>query len=62
MSDPLPERIGKYPVTGALGRGATSRVYLGEDSFSGRPLAIKVMVRDRMTLAAADGPDAPYYL
>jgi len=41
MSDPVPERIGKYPV-GALARGATSRVYLGEDPYSGLPLAIKV--------------------
>jgi hypothetical protein len=36
MSDPVPERFGKYSVTGALARGATSRVYVGEDPFSGR--------------------------
>jgi serine/threonine protein kinase len=38
--------IGKYPVIRALGRGATSRVYLAEDPFSGLSVAIKVIQRD----------------
>ncbi|MFN0162249.1 MAG: protein kinase domain-containing protein [Burkholderiales bacterium] len=38
----LTERIGKYDVVGELGRGATSRVYLGRDGFAGREVAIKV--------------------
>ncbi|MBL8357947.1 MAG: protein kinase [Delftia acidovorans] len=38
----LTERIGKYDVIGELGRGATSRVYLGRDGFAGREVAIKV--------------------
>ena len=46
MSDPLPERIGKYPVVRALGCGATSHVYLAEDPFSGQQVAIKVIQRD----------------
>jgi serine/threonine protein kinase len=40
--------IGKYPVIRALGRGATSRVYLAEDPFSGLNVAIKVIQRDPM--------------
>ena len=46
MNDVLPERIGKYPVIRALGRGSTSRVYLAVDPFSGRNVAIKVIQRD----------------
>ena len=46
MNDALPERIGKYPVIRALGRGSTSRVYLAVDPFSGRNVAIKVIQRD----------------
>jgi serine/threonine protein kinase len=46
MSDPLPERIGKYPVIRALGRGSTSWVYQAVDPFSGRTVAIKVVQRD----------------
>lgn len=48
MSDSPPRRIGKYPVTRPLGRGATSRVYLAKDPFSGRTVAIKVIQRDSM--------------
>jgi serine/threonine protein kinase len=38
-----PQRIGKYPVVRELGRGATSRVYLGRDPFNNREVAIKVV-------------------
>jgi serine/threonine protein kinase len=46
MSDTLPDRIGKYPVIRALGSGGTSRVYLAEDPFGGRQVAIKVIQRE----------------
>ena len=39
---PVLERIGKYDIVREIGRGATSRVYLGRDGFSGREVAIKV--------------------
>ena len=38
-----PEMIGKYRVIRELGRGATSAVYLAEDSFNSRNVAIKLM-------------------
>jgi len=43
MSEPTPEKIGKYPVTREIGRGATSVVYLGRDPFQNREVAIKVV-------------------
>jgi serine/threonine protein kinase len=41
-----PERIGKYRVLREIGRGATSRVFLAEDEFLGRPVAIKAIRAD----------------
>ena len=41
---PLPERIGKYPVLKELGRGATSVVYLCNDPFYSRNVAVKVVM------------------
>ena len=38
-----PTEIGKYKVLRELGRGAKGAVYLGEDPFIGRRVAIKVM-------------------
>ncbi len=46
MSEPLPERIGKYPVIRALGHGATSRVFLAEDPFNAQQVAIKLVQTD----------------
>jgi serine/threonine protein kinase len=46
MSEPLPEKIGKYPILRALGHGATSRVYLAEDPFNAQQVAIKLVQRD----------------
>ena len=45
MTDSIPgiEHIGKYRVLRELGRGATSAVYLAEDSFLNRNVAIKAM-------------------
>ena len=43
MSDTLPSKIGKYPVSKEVGRGATSRVFLGRDPFANRDVAIKVV-------------------
>ena len=37
-----PTRIGKYDIISELGRGATAVVYLGEDQFNDRKVAIKV--------------------
>ncbi|MCU0868554.1 MAG: protein kinase [Burkholderiales bacterium] len=42
----VPERIGRYRVLRELGRGATSRVFLAEDEFHGRPVAIKAIRAD----------------
>ena len=41
MTD-LPEKIGKYPVVGAAGRGNMGMVYVGYDPFHNRDVAIKV--------------------
>jgi serine/threonine protein kinase len=46
MNEPLPDRIGKYPISREIGRGATSIVYLGRDPFANREVAIK-LVRDQ---------------
>ena len=43
MADSLPSQIGKYPIVRELGRGATSRVYLGHDPYADRDVAIKVV-------------------
>ncbi len=42
----LPTKIGKYDILGELGRGATAVVYLGNDAFHNRKVAIKVQVKD----------------
>jgi eukaryotic-like serine/threonine-protein kinase len=51
MDEPLPAKVGKYPVIREIGRGGTSRVYLGRDPFANRDVAIKLV-------SAADGVDA----
>jgi serine/threonine protein kinase len=43
MSESTPAKIGKYPVVREIGRGATSRVYLGHDPFANRDVAIKLV-------------------
>ena len=41
-----PTKIGKYNIHSELGRGATAIVYLGEDQFNDRKVAIKVVTPD----------------
>ncbi|MDH3319690.1 MAG: serine/threonine-protein kinase [Betaproteobacteria bacterium] len=40
----VPERIGKYPVLREIGRGATSVVYLCNDPFYSRNVAVKLVM------------------
>lgn len=47
MTEPL-QRIGKYPVKKLLGEGATSEVYLCDDPFNAREVAVKVVFEDRL--------------
>lgn len=42
----IPDNIGKYRVVRELGKGATGAVYLAEDTFKHREVAIKVMFPD----------------
>jgi serine/threonine protein kinase len=42
------EQIGKYPVKKKLGEGATSEVFLCDDPFNSRDVAIKVVFEDRL--------------
>ena len=48
------QQIGKYRVIRELGRGATSVVYLAEDSFNNRSVAIKAMSNEALQ-SAEDG-------
>lgn len=41
-----PQRLGKYPVTGILGKGAMGIVYRGYDPVIKRPVAIKTIRRE----------------
>lgn len=54
---PTLEHIGKYRVIRELGRGATGAVYLAEDSFNSREVAIKVMFPE----ALAHAEDGEHY-
>jgi eukaryotic-like serine/threonine-protein kinase len=40
------QKIGKYQIVGELGKGATSLVFLGTDSFANRKVAIKLVQRE----------------
>jgi len=42
MKFELDWRIGKYPILKEIGKGATSKVFLGRDPFADRDVAIKV--------------------
>lgn len=45
-SAPVPDRIGKYTITGLLGRGAMGVVYKGFDPHIQRPVAVKTIHRE----------------
>jgi len=42
----IPERLGKYPITGVLGKGAMGIVYRGYDPVIKRPVAIKTIRKE----------------
>jgi eukaryotic-like serine/threonine-protein kinase len=46
MPSPIPERLGKYPITGVLGKGAMGVVYRGVDPVIKRPVAIKTIRKE----------------
>ena len=52
----LPRRIGKYRILARLGDGATSEVFLAEDKFNARQVAIK-----RVRLASQDDSVGNHY-
>src|SRR5207245_4528997 len=52
MASKIPTKIGKYDVTGILGRGGMGIVYKATDPFLDRLVAIKMM-----TGGYADNPD-----
>lgn len=39
-----PRKVGRYQIVRELGAGATSKVFLAQDPFAGREVAIKIMV------------------
>jgi serine/threonine protein kinase len=46
MAQQIPERLGKYPITGVIGRGAMGVVYRGIDPVIKRPVAIKTIRKE----------------
>src|SRR5215208_1829473 len=54
MKSGMLETIGKYPVQGEIGAGATSKVYLARDPFAERDVAIKVFLFDKQADAAQE--------
>ena len=51
------QQIGKYVIESELGKGATGKVYLGEDPFANRKVAIKVAYPD----ALKNSEDGAFY-
>lgn len=49
LSNPeaLPSKIGRYQIESLLGRGGMAVVYLAFDPFMERPVAVKVLLKDR---------------
>ena len=41
VSDPVPEKLGKYLIINEVGKGSTGNVYLSHDPYFGRDVAIK---------------------
>ncbi len=48
MSDPIPEKLGKYEVNRELSRGSMGIVYQGYDPFVDRDVALKVALADSL--------------
>jgi serine/threonine-protein kinase len=46
MATKIPAQLGKYPITGVLGKGAMGIVYRGHDPVIKRPVAIKTIRKD----------------
>ena len=46
VDDPLPRKLGKYTLLRVLGCGATSTVYLAEDPFHRREVAVKLIAHN----------------
>jgi eukaryotic-like serine/threonine-protein kinase len=46
MTASIPARLGKYPITGVLGKGAMGIVYRGSDPVIKRPVAIKTIRKE----------------
>jgi eukaryotic-like serine/threonine-protein kinase len=57
LSTPERQSIGKYQVIREIGRGATGKVYLGEDAFGQRKVAIKVVYPE----ALKNSEDGAFY-
>ncbi|VAW39059.1 hypothetical protein MNBD_CHLOROFLEXI01-5233, partial [hydrothermal vent metagenome] len=47
MNESLPSQIGRYKIESLLGRGGMAVVYLASDPYMERPVAIKVLLKDR---------------
>jgi len=60
----IPERLGKYPITGVIGRGAMGVVFKGYDPVIKRPVAIKTirkeLLEDDDASIAATGASGQY--
>lgn len=51
------QKVGRYQIVRDLGAGATSKVFLGQDPFAGRQVAIKIMALAALT----SGEDGAFY-
>lgn len=49
MADALPEKFGKYPIIRELGRGSSGIVYLAQDPFNQREVALKLASPENIT-------------
>jgi serine/threonine-protein kinase len=62
----VPERLGKYPITGVIGRGAMGIVFKGYDPVIKRPVAIKTIRKELLedddvgSSVAASGASGQY--
>jgi serine/threonine protein kinase len=55
MSTPSRQQIGKYQIVRELGKGATGKVYLADDPFGKRQVAIKIVYPEALK-SNEDGP------